>query len=173
MKPKAKLYVLVFINLMVWGYIGFNIYKALRGDDDSMLLQSSAPIKKIASLEVNDSITLNLNYPDPFLKGFQSEKTPNNTSITSANGNTNNVNTQKKFVIIKTPTVAVTPAIEVKYIGFIQNNEKGTQTALVSINGKSHFASKGQVIEGVLFKEITTTEISIISEKKKLIIKKQ
>lgn len=171
MSKKAKLYLLVLINLLIWGYIGYKVYVALQGDDGNLSLQSSAPIQKITNTEAKDSITLNLNYLDPFLKGFQSEKTPHHNS-SSSNSNTNNTITQKKPVVVKTPTIAITPTIDVKYLGFIQNTEKGTQTALVSINGKSVFAIKGQTIEGVLFKEISANELSIIVDKKKMIIKK-
>ena len=34
MSKKAKLYLLVVINLFAWGYVGYRIYNALQGDDD-------------------------------------------------------------------------------------------------------------------------------------------
>lgn len=174
MSKKAKLYLLVLINLLIWWYIGYKVYIALQGDEDNLSLQSSAPIQKITTTEVKDSIALSLNYPDPFLKGFHSERSSTHTSSSSQQSHhtSNTAQIVTKPVIAKTPTVATTPSIEVKYLGFIQNSDKGTQTALVSINGKSIFATKGQTIEGVLFKDITATELSVIIDKKKLVIKK-
>jgi hypothetical protein len=65
---KTKLYLLIVINLIAWGYVGNKVYKALQGDDDFKMVEQNRTIKKIETGKKEDSVILLLNYADPFLK---------------------------------------------------------------------------------------------------------
>ena len=69
MSKKAKLYLLIIINLIAWGYVGYRIYAALQGDSDVEFDNVKTVINKIEETKKEDSIVLSLNYSDPFLKG--------------------------------------------------------------------------------------------------------
>jgi hypothetical protein len=168
MSKKAKLYLLILINLIAWGYVGFRIYGALQGDDDITFETANRSIQKIDEVKKDDSIVLSLNYPDPFLKGgnFTKEHKQN----TSSTKNATSVPTVKQSV--KTSTVISPPTIDIKYIGLVKNNDKGTQTAMISINGKSYFANQKDVIEGLSFLEITKDFIKIRKGKEIIVVSK-
>lgn len=171
MGKKAKLYLLIIINLIAWGYVGYKVYSALQGDDDLELDRAMVSYNKITSGEKTDSVNLILNYNDPFLKNgnFSSQKhnshSYNNKTIASK--------TKHQYAsVIKTPTLSVQPTIDIKYIGLVKNNTSGLQTALLSVNGKSVFVKVNDNVEGFLIKQISNESVLLTKGKEKLVIKK-
>lgn len=151
MSKKAKLYLLIFINLIAWGYVGYRIYGALQGDDDTTFETANRSIQKIDEVKKDDSIVLSLNYSDPFLKGGSFAKEhKQNSSFTK-----DNIITPAVKQAVKTPSVVSSTALDIKYIGLVKNYDKGTQTAMISINGKSYFANQKDVVEGFTVIEIS------------------
>jgi len=171
LNKKVKLYLLVIINLIAWGYVGYKVYSALQGDDDLELDRAMVSYNKITSSEKTDSVNLILNYNDPFLKNgnFSSQKhnsrSYNNKTIDSKTKHQN-------ASVIKTPTLSVQPPVDIKYIGLVKNNTSGSQTALLSINGKSVFVKVNDNVEGFLIQQITNESILVTKGKEKLVIKK-
>ncbi len=168
MSKKAKLYLLILINLMAWGYVGYRIYGALQGDDDVTLETANKSIQKIDEVKKDDSIVLSLNYSDPFLKGGNFAKEHKQT--TSSIKNTTSTPIVKQAT--KTPSVVNSPALDIKYVGLVKNNDKGTQTAMLSINGKSYFANQKEVIEGFTVVEISKDFVKLKKGKENLLINK-
>ena len=168
MSKKAKLYLVILINLIAWGYVGYRIYVALQSDEEVSFENTNATIQKINEVKKNDSIILSLNYPDPFLKGgsFIKDHKQNISSIK----NTTTAPTIKPS--IKNQSVVNAPALDVKYIGLVKNRDKGTQTAMISINGKSYFVNQKDVVEGLSFVEITKDFLKIKKGKELLIVNK-
>ena len=166
MSKKAKLYLLIVINLIAWGYVGYRIYAAFKGDDGISFENTNTTIQKIDEVKKDDTIVLSLNYSDPFLKGgnFSKEHKQN----TSSAKNTTSAPTVKQA--IKTPSVVSSPALDIKYVGLLKNNDKGTQTAMISINGKSYFGNQKEVIEGFTVVEISKDFVKIKKGKEILIV---
>lgn len=164
---KGKLYLLILVNLLAWGFVGYKVYCALKGDDNIDLTHEKTNIKKIEEAKKEDSILLSLNYPDPFLKGgkFSKENKSNHSS--------SNIKTEKPVIQSKSkqPNVIV-PTLEIKYIGLVKNNDKGTQTAMINMNGKSFFVKINDVIEGYTFYEISKDFIKIKKGKELIMISK-
>ncbi len=172
MSKKAKLYLLIIINLIAWGYVGYRIYGALQGDEDLAFESNSMPLKKINEDKKEDSVVLLLNYTDPFLKGGNYAK--ENNVKTGKSSNQSNQQTQKQSPVAHIKKVeAQTVNLDIKYIGLVKNNDKGTQTALISINGKSYFVKPKDVVEDVVIKEISSDNISILIGKQLSLVKKQ
>jgi hypothetical protein len=168
MSKKAKLYLLIQINLIAWGYVGYRIYGALQGDDDVTFENTNTTIQKIDDVKKDDTIILSLNYPDPFLKGGNYTKEHKQT--TSSTKNTTSATAIKQTV--KTASVVSSPTLEIKYIGLVKNNDKGTQTAMISINGKSYFANQKDVIDGYTVIEISKDFIKLKKGKEVIVISK-
>jgi hypothetical protein len=168
MSKKAKLYLLIVINLIAWGYVGYRIYAAFKGDDDISFENTNTTIQKIDEVKKDDSIVLSLNYSDPFLKGGSFAKEHKQTI--SSTKNTTSAPTVKQSV--KTPSVVSSPSLDIKYIGLVKNNDKGTQTAMIAINGKSYFVNQKDVIEGLSFIEITKDYIKIKKGKEIIFVSK-
>jgi hypothetical protein len=172
MGKKAKLYLLVLVNLMVWGYVGYKVYGALQGDDDLNFATNQLPIKTIDKQTEVAIDVLNLNYPDPFLKNGNFSS--NNYSNQNKNYNQNNNANPKPVnpIIAKaTPTVAA-KVLDIKYMGLVKNNSNGNFTALLSVNGKSTFVKPNDVVEGYTIKTITNESIMAVKGKEKLTISK-
>ena len=77
-----------------------------------------------------------------------------------------------KKPIIKTPSIAASVTLDIKYVGLVNNNDKGTQTAMISINGKSYFVKQKDVVEGYTCLEITNGFIKLKKGKEVLIFNK-
>jgi hypothetical protein len=164
---KGKLYLLIIVNLLAWGFVGYKVYCALQGDDNIDLTYEKTDIKKIEEAKKEDSILLSLNYPDPFLKGgnFSKEKKSNYSS--------SNIKTEKQVVQSKSKQpIVIAPILDIKYIGLVKNNDKGTQTAMINMNGKSFFVKLNDVIEGYSFYEISKDFIKIKKGKELIMISK-
>lgn len=165
LKGKGAVYILIPVNILVWGFFIYRIYTAYNEGDAPEIITSNQTIKLD---ELKDSIDykLSLNYKDPFLR--EGEK---NKGHSSSNNKTENKT--PKNPVVKTPTIAVakTPT-EIKYMGLVKNNSTGVSTALVSINGKSHLVKKGDVIDGISVKNISNDAIELKEGKNSIMINK-
>lgn len=172
MSKKNKLYLLILINLIAWGYVGYKIYGALQGDDDFELDQTKLSIKKIEETKKEDTILLNLSYPDPFLKSviFSKENKLQASSIKHLSSQSQNIKTVTN-VKTKQPIVLLPPP-DIKYIGLVKNNDKGTFTAMISINSKSYFVKQKDIIEEYTIIEIAKDFVKLKKGKENLIINK-
>jgi hypothetical protein len=170
LNKKIKLYLLIAVNVLAWGYVVFKIYGALKTKDDFILETNNYKIKSVYTAK-NSEVKLNLNYPDPFLKDLNLKKTDlHNSNSLQNNSIKKNYSTNTSNIKVPEPSQTIMP--DIKYLGFISNVENGKQTVLVSINGKSIFVNRGQKIDDVLFKDITPTELTVTIGKKQFIIKK-
>ncbi|MDF2449481.1 MAG: hypothetical protein K0R26_1985 [Bacteroidota bacterium] len=167
MSKKAKTYLLIVIIILSWGYVGYKIYKALQGDDEKDLNLERPEIKKIVEINKKDSVILLLNYPDPFLKGGNFSKI-NNSGVHSSSPRT-----EKPVPVIKpAPVVSPQAFLDIKYVGLVRNNEKGTSTAMMTINGKSSFVKVNDVMEGYTILEVSPVTVKLKKGKELLIITK-
>lgn len=174
MSKKAKLYLLVVINLIAWGYVGYKVYKALEGDEDIELSNKGISYNKIKTEEKTDSVKLILNYTDPFLKNgnFNYER-KNTSSNTFKNQNTQTKSNPASNNVVKTtPTPTIQPTVDIKYLGLVKNNTTGIQTALISVNGKSMFVKLKDIVEGYTISEISSESILAKKGKEKIYFRK-
>lgn len=169
MSKKAKLYFLVLINLIAWGYVSYKIYGAIKGEDDIDFETSKLDVKKMDEMQKEDSVVLALNYPDPFLKGNgflhkekkQASSKDINISSVQNNKQVKHINTEVKVVVN-----------DIKYVGLIKNTDKGIQTAIISINGISHFIKQKDNIDGHYVKDITPDYVLLLKGKELIKITK-
>lgn len=172
MGKKAKLYAIVLINLLAWGYVGYKVYGALQGDEDVPFTSNNMPVKKIDDVVTEEKLDLSLNYPDPFLKNgnFSTGRNTNNASSSSSP----KTNQAKSAPAVIKPVVSATvaPALNVRYLGLLKNNDKGTQTAMLNVNDRSVFAKLNDVIEGYTIIEVNKDAIRIKKGKEILTVSK-
>lgn len=170
-KGKKAVYILIPLNIAIWGFFIYRFYTAYNEADEPVKPEKMGDFKME---ELKDSVQyqLALNYKDPFLKDVEKPKHNSNPNSTS-NSLSNNQNTAKLKTTVKTPTVAVVkPATDIKYLGLVKNNTTGQTTALVSINGKSHLVKKGDVVDGISVKNISNELIELMEGKNVLSIGK-
>lgn len=175
MNKKIKLYLLILINILAWGYVGITIYNALQGDDDFVLDYGNTSIKNIVTDKKNDSITLSLNYADPFLK--------HNTNFKSSGQNkaNNSIASEKTPINSKKPEINLSAKkteeqekknLEIKYLGMLKNSDKGTITAMVNVSGKSLLVKNKEKFGEYTIIDISTNSITLKKGKEKMTITK-
>lgn len=161
MNKKAKLYLVILINLLAWGYVGYKVYGALQGDEDIELTNDRVSIKKMDEVVKEEKPFLALNYPDPFLKNGNFS----NTHAVHSNSGLGNTTVKPKApaVAAKTPTLSAVaqPTIIIKYMGLLKNNDQGTHTAMLNVNERSVFVKQNDIIEGYTITEISKDFIRI------------
>ncbi len=157
-KGKKGLYILIPLNIAIWGFFIYRFYSAFNEVDEFIPTEEKA---NFTVEELKDSITyrLALNYKDPFLKDVEKPKynSNGNNNVTA-----NNQNATKLKTSAKTPTVEIVkPATDIKYLGLVKNNTTGNSTALIYINGQSHLVKNGDVINGIIVKNISSTSVEL------------
>src|SRR5687767_8637617 len=65
MKSKKGVYVLLPVVIIIWAYVGFNIYKTLNPDETPLSFDSSFPAASLNENK-NEKFSLLANYEDPF-----------------------------------------------------------------------------------------------------------
>ncbi|MBL7893849.1 MAG: hypothetical protein JNK50_01055 [Bacteroidia bacterium] len=161
LKGKNSLYILLPINLFIWGYIGLKIYSALNEGEGFIPQEFSISKSKLTN---NDTIDykLSLNYKDPFLK----EEYNYNKVINATSGN------QRPIQHNNNNALTTSKEKDIKFLGLIENKSNGIITALISINGNSFIVKKGQIIDDLLIKNITEKELLVKDKKNTLVIRR-
>ncbi len=160
LKNKKAIYLLIPLNIFIWGYLAYSIYAGLKGDEVEI---ATIKNEQMPLSEVTDTIAyrLQLNYTDPFLKDFAKHHEPRTNSGNNGT-NLNTTKTNNTVNVAKTQTVAaVKPAADIKYLGLVKNNATGISTALISINGKTFVIKKGDVVESLVIKDVFNDYVEI------------
>lgn len=152
-------------NLLLWGYIGYYIYNFFHADIGE--LPTELPVN-LSKKKTNDSVdyVLALNYADPFLK---EEPKPRNNN---ANKAPNKSNTTAITPVVQKVTNEAPKSLDIKYMGLVENKTSGVATGLISINGKTFLVKKGETIEGVLIKSLSSAKLEVKVGKENLSITK-
>lgn len=146
LRNKKAVYLLIPLNVLIWGYFVYRFYTAYTGDGDPVIPAST---KTMHVAELKDSViyTLALDYKDPFLKA----------------GNTEPFYAEVQRPVMpavkrEAPVARVTPSItpkqlpDIKYLGLIRNTTSGVSTALITLNGRSLLIRQNETLEGIVFK---------------------
>ena len=115
MKSKKAQYILLFCTLLVWGLIFYRVFIYLKKDKTTNVgksIKNQQSENKISS----DSLTLLLNYPDPFHLSKQ---------LTTQHSIRKPINIEKKETLKAEP---MTPIPKIIYKGIIYNQIKHKQT---------------------------------------------
>lgn len=148
LKGKNTLYLMVPLNIFIWGYVGFKFYSAFSENENETAIKDPASVQvKNADTSV---YTLALNYEDPFLKSESAPviKRENHVSVHPKPDNN---------IVKKEPEKLP----EIKYLGIISNKTSGITTALISLNNKHFIVKSGETVEGILIKSISSENLKI------------
>lgn len=163
MKNKRLTYILLPAALIVWGIIFFRVFKFTQPEEEESNLPFVLSPKK-ALITKEDSLTLQLNYKDPFLKNTLSYSSDVETELPKEN--TASVSVEKpKANSVFWPSI--------KYFGLVKKKGADKEIGLISINGQSHIVSKGQALEGLLVKEFYRDSILLVLGKDSRFITKE
>jgi hypothetical protein len=168
LKNKKAVYILIPLNLAVWGFFIYRFYSAYT-DSDMPLAESKSQTIKLDGLKDSVTYKLSMEYKDPFLKETKREFNPESKS-----NNLYDPDQQTKKASPAKPPVTVPPkqAPDVKYLGLIRNNTSGLSTALVSVNGQSKLIKQNEAIEGIVFKSFNKDSLVARWGKERIVVRK-
>lgn len=155
---KKSLYLLLPLNLAIWGYVGYKIYSAFNDNGPDFTLNTAAP--GTAALETRrDSFTIFANYRDPFLENLHQPRpvahhieksTPGSTAINKQTGAKTTGNK---------PAAANDGWPEIKYMGSVSNPQAMSKSvALISIAGTTYSLKAGEEVNGIKLIGFTTEQ---------------
>lgn len=167
LKNKKAVYILIPLNLLIWGFFIYRFYTAYTDTD----LADDRPASVTVKMDlVKDSLAyaLKLDYKDPFLKESKREYVPNTRDLSGNSGE------QTKKIAPAKPIVTVPPKQlpEVKYLGLIKNTNTGLSTALVSVNGQSKLIKQNESVEGIVFKSFNKDSLVAKWGKERIVARK-
>lgn len=166
LKNKKAIYILIPVNLLVWGFFIYRFWSAYNIADAPAGIPKLQAIK-LADLKDSVTYTLQLDYKDPFLK--DAGKISGNAN---AGNNINSVAPQKQVAAVKMPASAPKMLPDIKYMGLIKNNSSGIATALISVNGQSRLIKQNETHDGILFKNFNKDSLVAKWGKEKIVVRK-
>lgn len=168
LKNKKTVYLLIPINILIWGFFVYRFYSAYHETDD---LSSSITSAVVIPKEINGDTAvyqLDLHYKDPFLKDEPAVRQQSSRNALLASEQ----KTSPPVSAPKTPTPSAKPMPEIKYLGMIRNKTSGVSTALISLNGESHQVKPSQVIDGITVKSFCADSLVARWGKEKIVLRR-
>jgi hypothetical protein len=154
MENKYVKYGLIIAVISVWALIVFRVIKGFGKSEVPPTENKHSPVNGYKSLD--DTFSLVLNYPDPFLPTLDSviEDTVVK-AINPVGPNTNTVNVDPP------PTKEMVTGI-VQYTGIISNPQKKSKIAIINIQGKEFLMKENESNEEIRLMKIEKTLIRIL-----------
>lgn len=150
MKNKKVTYFLLVLSISLWGFIGWKVYKAF-----SYASPEIPTVKKETRIEKKDSVSLLLNYRDPFLGKYSPQPSPKDTS-----------SIKRQVTAVSPPskaTESVSPAVQYKG----RMNIGKTSMAILQHNGKVLTIQTGEEVDGYKLTRIEDDKITLHKDRKK------
>ncbi len=164
LKNKKAAYLLIPLNLLIWGFFIYRFYSAYTDADlpgDSPKMQ----VLKLDAIKDSCTYTLKLNYKDPFLKDGERFFNPVAVAV--------NNDPPKPATVIKSATPALPKQLpDIKYLGLIKNSSTGITTALISLNGQSRLIKPNETFDGISFKSFTKDSLVAKWGKERIVARK-
>lgn len=164
LKGKKSIYILLPVNLLIWGYMAYKIYITLHEPEEPSVGSAAPPQPKVKPTD-NVAYTLKLNYKDPFLKQEIKQK---KSVYAGAHAVVPAPAAKSRTPVVK----EVPPAPDIKYVGLIENKTSGSVSAMVSVNGSSQIIKPGQALGDIVFQSFTHEYLTVKIGREKLMIKK-
>ena len=166
LKNKKAIYILIPVNLLVWGFFIYRFWSAYNMADEP------AGVPKLQAIKPEDikdsaAYTLKLDYKDPFLKDAGRAIEHLNTTY-----NANPPAPQKQMAVIKASPLIPKLLPDIRYMGLIKNNSSGIATALISVNGQSRLIKQNETHDGILFKSFNKDSLVAKWGKEKIVVRK-
>ncbi len=136
MKKKKQIVLLVPLVVIIWGVIGYRIYKTVKGNTEvkELVTIHNLPVQAVEKKEV---YTLKLDYSDPFLKNRRSYSPPVQNTVKAES--------KPKPVVVKTVKKIPVRWPNIVYHGLIEHKKDHRILYLVEVDGVSHFMHEGQL----------------------------
>jgi hypothetical protein len=169
LKNKKAIYLLIPLNVFIWGYFVYRFYAAFTDGD----LPPATPPVQVARVSVlKDSLLykLDLRYKDPFLKEQKGERAAPSTYHPSGSAQKPAQPARPPKVPEPLPVQKQVP--EIRYLGLIRNTSSGVATALISVNGQSRLIRQNETVDGIVFKSFNHDSLVARWGKERIVARK-
>lgn len=157
MTNKKAIYVLLPAALLLWVYIGWQIYQQVK-EPEFVETPFIPTLKKETEKEKPSSFVLGLNYKDPFLKTLNGKQATRELEK-KKDLKPSNVNRKRM------------PWPNMTYKGWIENHKK--TIGILQINNKQHLVDEGYEYDGIYIEKLYQDSIRIRKNEEEKIIKRQ
>ncbi|WP_437921188.1 hypothetical protein [Sphingobacterium sp. LRF_L2] len=164
---KAMTYVLLALVVGIWGYVIYSVLAKVNDGDDFAVQQAT---KTVAQENLNyyhwrDSLRYDSVYTSPFSSDAAMATLKENSD--------EGLDLQTNPVMESYDPMAYAPAMDIQYLGFIENEQQQQRVALVQINGRQYYMRQQQTMDGVKLLQIATGSIKVKTDYQTLTINKQ
>lgn len=163
---KAMTYVLMTLVIGIWGYVIYTILAKVSGDDTDMPILAVRPVAEsdLSYYRWKDSLECDTLYKSPF-----SAKDQMLALVAKEQASDGEYNVYEEPY----DPLAYAPAMDVQYLGYIENESQKQRIALVQINGRQYYMHPKEQIDGVTLVNVNPTDIKIKTDYQTLTIAKQ
>lgn len=154
---KAVRYFLIAGVTVVWGLIIYRVADGLSGDD-ALPAPAMAAVHSSGIAAPAAGYTLIADYPDPFIPGADSTKTPAGVGPDVAQ----TVAPASGFTAPPPPDPDAYREGMVQYLGMMANPEKKLKIASLTIKGTDHLVREGETVMGFKVKKIEPGKVMLI-----------
>lgn len=150
LKSKRMTYLLLALSIVIWGVAGWKVYQAFRSPAETPL------VKKEVKIIEKDTVSLLLNYKDPFL-GYYQETTPA----------TESPSVQDQSAISSIPNKTLDPIIapNIQFKGLMRVGN--TLLAILQSESKLVTLKAGEEVDGYKLTKVDHNKVVLSKNKKK------
>lgn len=142
MRKNTKTYILLFVVLAIWGFLGFQIIGAFNSDEPEFPIVASNETFVPKTLKKRDTFSITAHYRDPFLGTIPRSKTVKKKNI-------------------KKVTKPEQPKKNITYSGSVAQNNSGKRMYFLTIDGTQHIIAKNETIADVQLLSGTTESVKV------------
>jgi hypothetical protein len=154
MKNKKLIYVLFPLVILIWGFIFYRILSHSGNDQFEQVTKKTINVRSSTNKE--DTISLSVNYRDPFL-GSELAITYSKSENVIKSSLSNKTNIQQTHILMSIPI----DFPEIRYFGFITNQKDKKKLGLIRVNNKDILMKEGEFSEGFKVVKIFDDSINI------------
>ena len=152
MLRNKKLFILTTLVILIWGVIGYKIYRQIEGNSEMTLHQRPDPVKQTIS---QNNLSLLLSYEDPFLKHviIRRPEPKHQSSMQPA--------VRRRQV---QPIINQTPIIDwskLSYYGLMSNASRKVKTGIVRFDNNDFFVREGETLDIFIVLEVGSDSIKM------------
>lgn len=159
-------YVLLALVIGIWGYVIYIVLAKVNGDDPARPALAVRPVAEndLSYYRWKDTLEYDTLYRSPFSIPEQLEISATDEPVSGT-----------EYTVYEEPydPLAHAPAMDVQYLGYIENEKQRQRIALVQINGRQYYMHPKEQIDGVTLVNINPTDIRIKTDYQTLTIAKQ
>ena len=157
-------YVLLTLVVGIWGYVIYTIFAKVGDHDVAPIRAAYKPVAadNLGYYRWKDSLPFDTIYSSPFLVSAVVEQ-PQEATPTMAD---------PYPPVEQYDPMAFAPAMDIQYLGFIENEQQKHRVAIVQINGKQYYLRPKQSVEGVTLLQVSANNIKVKTDYQTLTINK-